>query len=397
MEIIRKNEGTAYGHDHSFSAIRSCEDFMRFHPLTTYCHYEDYIGRVERGEQKVLTSDEVRFLVCSSATTGKTKRYPYTAEYSAKCAHTVFSLYYASILHMLNLKRLHFFHLYAPVDFTDGGNIPYGFLKNCFGGPSGYDIIPHHYNQIFREDVSYYVQALFALAERELHHIRGFSSNLMYSFFKFIEDHQEELCRTIANGTIDKTVSLDADVRVQLQARLRADRYRAQKLRREFAKGPVGFAKRIWPDLAFVGMAKSASFGLCAKLLESSYLQGVKILSIGHRATEGLLGLVLENEPWVAEVMTMLPRSGFWEFIPLEQVDSEKPQTLLMHQVTWADRGGGVQGVRPPFLAHDVGFLTMGPKLDLLLAPPFLAHDVGFLTLGPKLDPLLDPPPFFCL
>ena len=39
-----------------------------------------------------------------------------------------------------------------------------------------------------------------------------------------------------------------------------------------------------------------------------------------------------------------------------------------------ADPGGGVQGVRPPLLGHDV----------------------GFLTLGPKLDPLLDPPPFAC-
>ena len=29
--------------------------------------------------------------------------------------------------------------------------------------------------------------------------------------------------------------------------------------------------------------------------------------------------------------------------------------------------------------------------------PPLLGHDVGFLTLGPKLDPLLDPPPFFLL
>ena len=28
--------------------------------------------------------------------------------------------------------------------------------------------------------------------------------------------------------------------------------------------------------------------------------------------------------------------------------------------------------------------------------PPLLGHDVGFLTLGPKLGPLLDPP-FFCL
>ena len=29
--------------------------------------------------------------------------------------------------------------------------------------------------------------------------------------------------------------------------------------------------------------------------------------------------------------------------------------------------------------------------------PPLLGHDVGFLTLGPKLDPLLTPPPFFLL
>ena len=27
--------------------------------------------------------------------------------------------------------------------------------------------------------------------------------------------------------------------------------------------------------------------------------------------------------------------------------------------------------------------------------PPLLGHDVGFLTLGPKLDPRLDPPPLF--
>ena len=40
--------------------------------------------------------------------------------------------------------------------------------------------------------------------------------------------------------------------------------------------------------------------------------------------------------------------------------------------ISVADPGGGVQGVR---------------------TSPLLGHDVGFLTLGPKLDP----PPFFCL
>ena len=36
---------------------------------------------------------------------------------------------------------------------------------------------------------------------------------------------------------------------------------------------------------------------------------------------------------------------------------------------TWADPGGGggSGGPDPPFLAHDVGFLTLGPTLDPLL------------------------------
>ena len=37
---------------------------------------------------------------------------------------------------------------------------------------------------------------------------------------------------------------------------------------------------------------------------------------------------------------------------------------------------GGGQGVWPPLLCHDVGFLTLGPKLDPRLAPPFLLVDL---------------------
>ena len=43
---------------------------------------------------------------------------------------------------------------------------------------------------------------------------------------------------------------------------------------------------------------------------------------------------------------------------------------MIPEDTPWADRGGRGS------------------------APPFLAHVVGFLTLGLKLDPLLDPPPF---
>ena len=56
---------------------------------------------------------------------------------------------------------------------------------------------------------------------------------------------------------------------------------------------------------------------------------------------------------------------------------------------TWANPGGGgVQGVRtPPSMPHDVGFITLGPKLDPLLDPSFL--------LVESCRPKIDRPPLF--
>ena len=48
--------------------------------------------------------------------------------------------------------------------------------------------------------------------------------------------------------------------------------------------------------------------------------------------------------------------------------------------------GGGVQGVRTPLLGHDVGFLTLGPKLGPLLDPPPL-----FLLVDLRWTPVADP------
>ena len=46
--------------------------------------------------------------------------------------------------------------------------------------------------------------------------------------------------------------------------------------------------------------------------------------------------------------------------------------------------GGGGPGVRTPFLAHDEGFLKLGPKLDPLLDPLFLLVDLRWTPLFKK-------------
>ena len=72
---------------------------------------------------------------------------------------------------------------------------------------------------------------------------------------------------------------------------------------------------------------------------------------------------------------------------------SEMEPKIIPH--TWHGRirrgGGGSRGSGPPFLGHDIGFLTLGPKLDPSWTPP------PFFACRPKMDPppfeqILDPP-----
>ena len=80
-------------------------------------------------------------------------------------------------------------------------------------------------------------------------------------------------------------------------------------------------------------------------------------------------------------------------YIPVSLPSGQRtPNDWGVTYPTSADRGGG-QGVwtPPPPLCHDVGFLTLGPKLDCPVWPPFFA-------CRPNLDPppppskILDPP-----
>ena len=335
MQIIRKNADTAYGKDHGFSKMKTREDFLRMHPLTTYERFRSYVDRIAQGEKNVLTSDEVIFLANSSATTGNIKRYPLAKNYGARLSKLFSTTFIGSrpIMNLVNLKRMHKFHLFAPVMYTEGGKIPYGSGSNYIITVPNYNTVPDAYSRVYKEKASYYAQALFCLAERELNRIEGFSATLMYSFFKFIDENLEELCQSISSGTVSAKVGLDTDIREELSVRMHSDPARAAELRANFAKGIVGVGKRIWPDLQLVMMGKSASFAMCTKILQDSYLKGVHISGFFHGASEGLLGIVLEKEPWVGEVETMVPYPCFWEFIPLEEVDTDNPTTLMMHQV----------------------------------------------------------------
>ena len=59
LKYINENQDTLFGTKHNFKDIKTIEDFQKNVPITTYEDYEEYIEKIFRGEDSVLTKDKV--------------------------------------------------------------------------------------------------------------------------------------------------------------------------------------------------------------------------------------------------------------------------------------------------------------------------------------------------
>ena len=235
---------------------------------------------------------------------------------------------------MLNLQRYAQFHIFSAVKKTETG-IPIGpGIQNVFRFPP-YNLIPKAYSQLHDEDASYYAQALFSLAEKELRYIVGFSSDLMYSYMKFITQNWDQFCEDISSGKMGMNVKMPDNVREDLSKQLRADPQRAEELHIAMKDGIVGLARRIWPDIAFIQMGKAAGFKMAANFLMENHFKGIKIIDYTLDGSEGITGVNLEGpSSHQGSIFTLSFVPWFYiEFIPLDQVDEENPKTVFADQV----------------------------------------------------------------
>jgi len=140
-----------------------------------------------------------------------------------------------------------------------------------------------------------------------------------------------------ASSTSDPVAMLVASVAKQL----RPDKERACELRRIFAGGFVGVARRVWPGLRAVRMLATGGFAAHARLLADTYMRGVAQFSLVHAASEGFYGVnvtAVDNEGPKSlgpnSRYTVLPQLGFYEFIALADVEQNQPSTVFAEQVS---------------------------------------------------------------
>ena len=289
--ILDMNSNTAYGRDHQLSSIRCRDDLVARHPLTAYSHYEPYTERVARGEKNVMTKADIAILALSSGTTGNNKRLPYTMTYLKRFAYEYLAHLYsqARFYRQVGLKRVFQYRIFHPSSVNQYG-VTEGGIGNVVGLPDIYNLTPPCFLKASTESVSFLIQAVFVLAETEMGNFEGYSSDLWFSFFKFISTNKKLICDIIDSGVFPPHPGMEDELRWEVNKYMKSNTERARELR-VLLDGPrEGLVRRVWPGLVAIGCAKAGGFAHSAQLLEDTYFKGIPLVIPAHMATEGPVG-----------------------------------------------------------------------------------------------------------
>ncbi|KAJ8297381.1 hypothetical protein KUTeg_023912 [Tegillarca granosa] len=338
MSLINQNGRTEYGKQYKLYEIKSKTEFINVHPLTRIKHYEEYIGRMMKGETNVLTSKPPAMFAVTSGTSGKSSIVPTSNRhrfvfFKYAISIVVYSMMKAFPANKQLQKILKFF--YTPRWRKSESGLLIGPSSST---PTNTRAILNLYStpkeglNILDEPVALYIHLLFGLRERDIGTIEANFSSTIYTAFKALEYHKETLVHDIMFGCLNSKLEIDKETRNDLESLLIPDPERAKEIKGAFSKGSEGLAKRLWPNCHLVLCCDTGSFALQADMLRESFCKGIHIYSPIYSASEGLIGLnIWPNEK--PSRYLLLPETLFYEFIPIENTVMEQPKPLFLEEV----------------------------------------------------------------
>lgn len=325
FDWLDENRDTEFGRRYGFEEIGSVREYQKKVPLSTYEDYARDIERMIAGEKNILTACSAVYFCISSGTVCDEKYIPLT-EYDLE-AHYIFMYgavfgqireYYKNLPESKIFGKIfqtgEFAKTYMPNGIMNG--IRSGCIYQWLDREGKFDASDYCVPKeiLFPDTLEdlLYVKVRFALAERELTAIHSVFINRVAGVIEYILHNWELLLHDMEYGTI--SVSLSADQRAYLAARLQPDPGRAKELRKipceDLQKGII---KKIWKNIKYILAIGGDSFYYYTKKMKE-YADGVPIHYFIYAASEGVFGLA--QNVGVSDQYILLPESVFFEFIP---------------------------------------------------------------------------------
>ncbi|MBR2079227.1 MAG: GH3 auxin-responsive promoter family protein [Clostridia bacterium] len=380
LQIMDENKDTEYGKKIGFKDVHSIEDFQRIVPLSTYDTYDNYVERMLDGEENLMMARKCKRYCSSSGSVGKPKVLPKSGKdlWNMQCMG--FAATPACAARWFKQKGMKFPKQIGPVaviltghPMKDGkmcngaGQVPFTYLKPI---SKFFMTTPNDFMYPENEDAvdSTYFHLRFALQRRDLTFLGSMVVTLLTTMFDYLEKNWELICNDIEKGTIDPSIKCPPELREKWNKKFKPMPERAAEIRRECAKGfddPI--AKRIWPDFVWsYGMVGSNLAFYVEKLRK--HIGDAPIHNMGYAAAEGYMAMPVELD---VNDYVLLPRSIFFEFIPIDDPECERPLTMKEIEVgkeyeLVVTNFSGLYRYQIEDVVRVTGFYNKTPKIEFL-------------------------------
>ena len=291
--LIRKGSNTEYGRYYGFNGIHNYEQFKNTVPIVAYEDLFPYVERLMHGEQNILWPSEIKWFAKSSGTTNaRSKFIPVSAEALEDC-------HYKGGKDMLSI----YVNNYPESKMFAGKNLVIGGSQQV--------------NQFDKNAKSYYGD-VSAILLKNLPLWAQFvrTPSLEIALMDEWEEKIEKMALTTAEEDVTSISGVPTWTIVLIERILAL-------------KGKSSILE-VWPNLeVFVhgAVAFTPYKKVFQKLIPSSDMRYMET----YNASEGFFGI--QDQSNSSDLLLMLDYGIFYEFIPMEEFDSEHPKTLSLEQV----------------------------------------------------------------
>jgi hypothetical protein len=336
LRKICRNASSDFGRDFGFASIRTVADFRRHVPILSYEEHHPYMLRVLQGDVTALFAPGTRVLMfaMTSGTTGEPKRLPITAEMfrDYRRGWLIWAAgAYGDHRHLMRKKTLQLTSDWQLTKAPSG--VPCGQISGlaAITRPKITQrmfLPPPIAARIHDSAAKHYTALRFSLASRKVGMIITANPSTLVEFARRADQERESLVRDIHDGTLRCTIP--DEVRLALSRSIaRRDPRRARELERVIESHGALLPKHAWPALSVIAVWTGGSVGVFLPQLAELYGEKA-IRDHGLSASEGRMSIPLADNT-SAGVLDYYHH--YFEFIPVEEHDSESPAVLEGHEL----------------------------------------------------------------
>jgi hypothetical protein len=368
LELLKENQGCAFGKQHGFGSIHTVREYQERVPLVTYDDVAPWIERIKAGEHRVLTSEPVVAFEKSSGSASAAKYIPYTQtlrrEFLSALAPWITDMHRA----FPGIAGGCAYWLVTPLsrerEITQGG-IPIGFESDTeYFGPIQHWIlrktmaVPPELARVSELEDCIYLTLRFLLQARSLTFISVWSPSLLLIILDRLEQHGERL----AHDLFDGKASLASPVPPKLTGALVRDARQARNLQAMLRRGRIE-PGGLWPQLELISCWTSAASASIKSEVEQRF-PGVSIQGKGLLATEGIVSIPIEQYRAPVAALT----SHFLEFLEedsgtcklISELEEGREYSVIL------TTGGGLWRYRLADRIRVTGFAERTPLLEFI-------------------------------